>query len=73
MNRGVMDTTPKQSSNQASGSHQALLKDVKQKSLEGLKNIPISEFKKCFEQWKDRLQKCVVVKGEYFEGDDNLV
>ena len=45
----------------------------KQKSLEGLKNISISELKKCFEQWKDRLQKCVVVKGEYFEGDKNLV
>ena len=73
MNRGVMDTTPKQSSNQASGSQLALLEEVKQKSLEGLKNIPISEFKKCFEQWKDRLQKCVVVKGEYFEGDKNLV
>ena len=51
----------------------ASVEEVKQKLLEGLKNIPISEFKKCFEQWKDRLQKCVVVKEEYFEGDKNLV
>ena len=49
------------------------MEEVKRKSLEGLKNIPISEFKKYFEQWKDHLQKCVVVKGEYFEGDKNLV
>ena len=51
----------------------ATVEEVKQKSLEGLKNIPISKFKKCFEQWKDRLQKYVVVKGEPFEGDKNLV
>ena len=55
------------------GKHFATVEEVKQKSLEGLKNIPISEFKKCFEQWEDRLPKCVVVKGEYFEGDKNLV
>ena len=49
------------------------VEEVKQKSLEGLKNIPISGLKKCFEQWKDRLQQCVVVKEEYFEGDKNLL
>ena len=71
MNLGVMDTTPKQSSNQASSRRFATVEEVKQKSLEGLKNI--IEFKKFFDQWKDRLQKCVVVKGEYFEGNKNLV
>ena len=55
------------------GKRFASVEEVKQKTLEGLKNIPIIEFIKCFEQWKDRLQKCVVVKGEYFEGDKNLV
>ena len=47
----------------------ATVEEVKQKSLEGLKDIPMSEFKNCFEQWKNRLEKCVVVNGEYFEGD----
>ena len=61
------------SRNKAKGKRFATVEEVKQKSLEGLKNMPISEFKKCFEQWNDRLQKCVVVKGEYFEGDKNLV
>ena len=55
------------------GKRLTTVKEVKQKSLKGVKNIPISEFKKCFKQWTDRLQKCVVVKGEYFEGDKNLV
>ena len=55
------------------GKRFANVEEVKQKSLEGLKNIQISEFKKCFEQWKDRLHNFVVVKGEYFEGDKNLV
>nr|CAH7750035.1 unnamed protein product [Callosobruchus chinensis] len=55
------------------GKRFASVEEVKQKSLKGLKNIPKTEFKKCFEQWKDRLEKCVVIKGEYFEGDQNLV
>ena len=55
------------------GKRFASVEEVKRKSPKGLKNIPISEFRKCFEQWKDRSQKCVVVKGEYFEGDKNMV
>ncbi|KYN21988.1 hypothetical protein ALC57_05623, partial [Trachymyrmex cornetzi] len=55
------------------GKRFATVEEVKQKSLEGLKDIPMSEFKNCFEQWKNRLEKCVVVNGEYFEGDKNLV
>ncbi|KYN36517.1 hypothetical protein ALC56_09112, partial [Trachymyrmex septentrionalis] len=51
------------------GKRFATVEEVKQKSLEGLKDIPMSEFKNCFEQWKNRLEKCVVVNGEYFEGD----
>ena len=35
------------------GKRFATVEEVKQKSLEGLKNIPISEFKKCFAQWED--------------------
>ena len=42
-------------------------------SVEEVKQKQKSELKKCFEQWKDRLQKCVVVKEKYFEGDKNLV
>lgn len=51
----------------------ATVEEVKQKSLEVIKNIPINEFKNCFEQWTDSLEKCVVVKGEYFDGDQKLM
>lgn len=55
------------------GKRFATVEEVKQKSLEGLKDIPISEFKKCFEQWKHHLEKCIVINGEYFEGDEILM
>lgn len=55
------------------GKRFATVEEVKQKSLEVIKKIPISDFQNCFEQWKDRLQKCVAVHGQYFEGDENLV
>lgn len=35
--------------------------EVKQKILESLKNIPMIEFMKCFEQCKYHLDKCIVV------------
>lgn len=53
--------------------HFATVEEIKQKSLEGLKDIPKTEFKKCFEQLKNHLENSVVVHGAYFEGDKNLV
>jgi len=29
--------------------------------------VPISQWNKCFENWFDRMQKCVELQGEYFE------
>ena len=29
--------------------------------------IPASEWKRCFKNWFERMQKCVNLKGEYFE------
>jgi len=39
-------------------------------SLEELKAIPKSAYGKCFEDWKNRWHKCIVSKGDYFEGDN---
>ena len=39
------------------------------KTAEALKDIKISEFKNCLEQWKKRLDRCIASKGEYSEGD----
>jgi hypothetical protein len=38
-------------------------------STGALNSIQVEEFQKCFEQWKQRLDKCISSNGEYFEGD----
>lgn len=42
---------------------------LKQKTQDELKAIPSEEFERCFDQWKERWHKCILFKGEYFEGD----
>lgn len=49
------------------------VEEVKQKSLEDIKKTTKSEFQNCFEQWENRLNKCITVNGDYFEGDKNLM
>ena len=44
-------------------------KDIMKKSTEELGSIPEEEFKRCFEKWQKRWEKCVYRQGEYFEGD----
>ncbi|PNF13894.1 hypothetical protein B7P43_G10659 [Cryptotermes secundus] len=34
-----------------------------------LSSISKDEFRQCFEKWNKRLDKCISVSGEYFEGD----
>jgi len=34
-----------------------------------LKVIQVSEFQHCYEDWKQRLRRCVVSQGNYFERD----
>ena len=40
-----------------------------EKSKMALMAIPQTDYNKCFEDWIKRWHKCVVVDGEYFEGD----
>ncbi|GFV85598.1 hypothetical protein TNCV_3774221 [Trichonephila clavipes] len=35
-----------------------------------LKALPISEFHRCYGEWKKRLQRCVASEGSFFEGDN---
>lgn len=51
------------------GKRFADITEVKKKTTEALSGITENEFKKCFEQWKKRLDKCINAGGEYFEGD----
>ncbi|PNF29737.1 hypothetical protein B7P43_G11208 [Cryptotermes secundus] len=43
--------------------------EVKEKKTEALSSISKDEFRQCFEKWNKRLDKCISVSGEYFEGD----
>jgi len=44
-------------------------KAIQESSLTVLKEIPTVEYTNCFEKWKKRWNKCIAVKGNYFEGD----
>ena len=43
--------------------------DIMKKSTEELQGIAEVEFKRCFQKWQKRWEKCVHHQGEYFEGD----
>ncbi|PNF16112.1 hypothetical protein B7P43_G03306 [Cryptotermes secundus] len=38
------------------------------KTTEALSSISKDEFRQCFEKWNKRIDKCISVSGEYFEG-----
>lgn len=42
---------------------------IQQNATKELKSIPKEGFEKCFQQWKQRWEKCIASQGEYFEGD----
>jgi hypothetical protein len=45
------------------------VEDIFAASARALNSIQVEEFQRCFEQWKQRLDKCISSNGEYFEGD----
>ncbi|PNF27142.1 hypothetical protein B7P43_G08535 [Cryptotermes secundus] len=51
------------------GKRFAEVAEVKEKTTEALSSISKDEFRQCFEKWNKRLDKCISVSGEYFEGD----
>ncbi|PNF35164.1 hypothetical protein B7P43_G08769 [Cryptotermes secundus] len=44
-------------------------RDMKEKMTEALSSISKDEFRQCFEKWNKRLDRCISVSGEYFDGD----
>ena len=46
-----------------------LPKDIIEKTVIELRNIPEKEFKKRFQMWQSCWEKCVLLQEEYFEGD----
>jgi hypothetical protein len=45
------------------------MEDIEQNTMMQLLVIPKTLSQKCFAQWKDCWNRCVVSKGDYFEGD----
>jgi len=56
--------------NHLNGRHFGTLDNIKKTVTDELKGIPAEAFQHCYGQWKQRLRRCVVAQGNYFEGDN---
>jgi len=46
------------------------LDNIEKSVTDELKGIPAKAFQHCYEQWKQRLCRCVAAQGDDFEGDN---
>jgi hypothetical protein len=46
------------------------LDNIQKSATDELKGIPAETFQHFYEQWKQRLLRCVAAQGKYFEGDN---
>ncbi|KAG5885734.1 hypothetical protein JTB14_000656 [Gonioctena quinquepunctata] len=51
------------------GRHWDKVETIKRDTTKQLKSLTPEDFQECFEQWKQRWDKCIATHGEYFEGD----
>ena len=56
--------------NHLKGRHFGTLDNIQKRVTDELKGIPAEAFQHCYEQWKQRLRRCVAAQGTYFEGDN---
>ena len=56
--------------NHLKGRHFVTLDNILKSITDELKGIPAEAFQHCYEQWKQRLRRCVAAQGDYFEGDN---
>ena len=56
--------------NHLKGRHFVTLDNIQKSVTDELKGIPAETFQHCYEQWKQRLRRCVAAQGNYFEGDN---
>ena len=54
------------------GTHFGIVEELKGEASRLLKAIPGSDWKKCFESWKNQMRRCIAAEGDYFEGDQNF-
>ena len=50
--------------------HFSTLNNIQKSVTDELNGIPVEAFQHCYEQWKQRLRRCVAAQGNYFEGDN---
>ena len=55
--------------NHLKGRHFGIFDNIQKSVTDELKGIPAEAFQHCYEQWKQRLCRCVAALGNYFEGD----
>ena len=51
------------------GLHFVMVENIEKSVTYQLKGIPVSNFQRCYEEWEQRLQRCVASQGNYSEGD----
>ena len=56
--------------NHLKGRHFGTLDNIQKSVTDELKGISAEAFQYCYEQWKQRLRRCVAAQGNYFEGDN---
>ena len=56
--------------NHLKGCHFGTLDNIQKSVTDELKGTPEEAFQHCYEQWKQRLRRCVAAQGNYFEGDN---
>jgi hypothetical protein len=54
--------------NHLKGRHFGTLDNIQKSVTDELKGTPAEAFQHCYEQWKQRLHRCVAAQGKYFEG-----
>jgi len=51
------------------GRHFGKVENIEKAVTDQLKEIPVSDYQRCYEEWEQRLRRCVASQGNYFEGD----
>jgi len=54
------------------GSHFGMVENIEKAVTEQLKAILVNDFQRWYEEWEQRLWRCVASQGNYFEGDKSI-
>ena len=51
------------------GRHFGTVENIEEAVTDQLKEIPVSDYQRCYEEWEQCLRRCVASQENYFEGD----